>query len=591
MSETPRPESPNTSSTPNPAPPEREEGLDFVRALVAEAVAQGKNGGQVVTRFPPEPNGYLHIGHAKAICLNFGIAKEFAGRCHLRFDDTNPTKEDVEFTDSIIEDVRWLGFDWGEHLYYASDYFEQLYQWALALIDKGLAYVCDLDAEQVRAYRGTLTEPGKESPFRSRSIAENRDLFQRMRAGEFPDGTRTLRAKIDMASSNLNMRDPALYRIRRAHHHRTGDAWCIYPMYDWAHGQSDAIEGITHSICTLEFENHRPLYDWFIEKLELKNHPRQVEFARLNLGYTVMSKRKLLQLVQEKRVSGWDDPRMPTIAGLRRRGYTPSSLRAFAERIGVAKRESMVDVGLLENAIADELNASAPRVMGVLKPLKVVIENWPEGQVEWIDAPYLPPAPGQAPAEGPGPTRKVPFGRELYIERDDFMEDPPKKFFRLGPGREVRLRWGWFLKCERFIKNEAGEVMELRCTYDPATKGGNSPDGRKVKGTIHWVSAAHALDAEVRLYDRLFNVEDPAAVEDWLAAINPESLVRLSGCKLEPSVATLKQGERVQFERQGYFCLDAKESRPEALVFNRIVTLKSSWAKAQAKDAGGAEAG
>jgi glutaminyl-tRNA synthetase len=549
--------------------------LNFVREIIDADRAAGKNGGQVVTRFPPEPNGYLHIGHAKSICLNFGLAADYQGRCHLRFDDTNPTKEDVEYTESIMRDVRWLGFDWGKHLYYASDYFEQLYQWAIALIKKGKAYVCDLNAEQIRQYRGTLTEPGKESPFRSRSVEENLDLFQRMRSGEFPDGSRTLRAKIDMASPNLNLRDPPLYRIRREHHHRTGDKWCIYPMYDWAHGQSDSIEGITHSICTLEFENHRPLYDWFIDQLELPCHPRQVEFARLNLTYTVMSKRKLLELVEGHFVSGWDDPRMPTLAGLRRRGYTPESIRAFAERIGVAKRESVVDVTLLENAVRDDLNEKAPRVMAVLRPLKVVVENYPEGQVEELDAPCHPERPEFG-------SRKVPFSRELYIEREDFMEDPPKKFFRLSPGKEVRLRWAYFLKCERVVKDAKGEVVELRCTYDPQSKGGSPPDGRKVKGTLHWVSAAQSLPAEVRLYDRLFNVENPAAEKDgrdYKSNLNPTSLERLTSCRVEPSLASAAPGSRFQFERQGYFCADEIDSKPGALAFNRIVTLRDTWAK------------
>jgi len=553
--------------------------LNFIRQIIEEDLKAGKNGGQVVTRFPPEPNGYLHIGHAKSICLNFGLARDYKGRCHLRFDDTNPEKEEMEYIESIKTDVKWLGFDWGEHLYYASDYFEQLFDWAKVLIGKGLAYVDDQTAEQISANRGTLTEPGKESPFRNRSPEENLDLFERMRKGEFPDGSKVLRAKIDMASPNVNFRDPVMYRIRREEHPRTGDKWCIYPMYDWAHGQSDAIEKITHSICTLEFENHRPLYDWYIENVGIPHHPQQIEFARLNLTYTVMSKRKLLQLVNDKDVQGWDDPRMPTLAGIRRRGFTPEAMRAFADRIGVAKRESTVDVTLLENAVRDDLDPKAPRVMCVLRPLKVVIENLPEGQVEELDCPYH----QQKPELG---SRKVPFTREIYIERDDFMEDPPKKFFRLGPGREVRLRWGYFLKCDSVVKNEAGEVIELRCSYDPATKGGNAPDGRKVKGTIHWVSAQHALPVEVRLIDRLFNVENPgsAKVKDWKAELNPTSMEVLKGAMAEPSLANADPELRVQFERTGYFRADPKDSKPGALVFNRIVSLRDTWAKVKGKE-------
>ncbi len=570
---------------PSPAPAtekpaaEQQQSLNFIRAIIEEDLKSGKNGGQVVTRFPPEPNGYLHIGHAKSICLNFGLARDYKGRCHLRFDDTNPEKEEMEYIQSIERDVRWLGFDWGQHLYYASDYFEQLFEWAKGLIKKGLAYVDDQTAEQISASRGTLTEPGKESPYRNRSAEENLDLFERMRKGEFPDGSKVLRAKIDMASPNVNFRDPVMYRIRREEHPRTGNKWCIYPMYDWAHGQSDGIEGITHSICTLEFENHRPLYDWYIEKAGVPHHPQQIEFARLNLTYTVMSKRKLLQLVKDGDVSGWDDPRMPTLAGIRRRGFTPESIRAFADRIGVAKRESTVDVTLLENAIRDDLNPKVPRVMCVLKPLKVVIENLPEGQMEELECPYHQEKPELG-------TRKVPFTREIYVEQDDFMEDPPKKFFRLGPGREVRLRWGYFLKCERVVKNDKGEVVELRCSYDPATKGGSAPDGRKVKGTIHWVSAKHALDAEVRIYDRLFKVENPgsAKVQDWKAEINPESLQILSGAKIEPSMANADPENRVQFERQGYFRADPIDSKPGKLVFNRIVSLRDTWAKVKGKD-------
>ncbi|MCX6641221.1 MAG: glutamine--tRNA ligase/YqeY domain fusion protein [bacterium] len=545
----------------------------FIGQIITEDLKRGKNDGRVNTRFPPEPNGYLHIGHAKSICLNFGLAKEFGGWCNLRFDDTNPIKEEQEYIDSIIEDVRWLGFDWQDRLFYASDYFDQLYQWAVELIKKGKAYVCDLTADQVRETRGTLTQPGTESPYRNRSIEENLDLFGRMRAGEFPYGARTLRAKIDMAAGNLNLRDPVMYRILKASHHRTGDQWCIYPMYDWAHGQSDSIEGITHSICTLEFEDHRPLYDWYIEQLGV-HHPQQIEFARLNLTYTVMSKRKLLQLVKENQVSGWDDPRMPTLSGLRRRGYTPEAIRDFAERVGVAKRASTVDIAFLEHCLREDLNKRAPRCMAVLKPLKVVIENYPEGQVEELEAVNNPEDPSAG-------TRKVPFSRTIYIERDDFMEDPPPKFFRLAPGQEVRLRWGFFIKCEGVVRDEKGEVVALRCTYDPASRGGNSPDGRKVKATLHWVSAEPAIDAEVRLYDHLFTKENPDDVEegeDWKAGINPNSLQVLTGCKLEPSLRDLPAGSRVQFERLGYFCVD-KDSTPGKLVFNRTVTLKDEWAR------------
>ena len=548
--------------------------LDFIRTIVVEDRKTGKHEGRVVTRFPPEPNGYLHIGHAKSICLNFGIAQEFGGRCHLRFDDTNPSKEDVEYTESIIEDVRWLGFDWGEHLYYASDYFEQLYQFALELIRKGKAYVCDLSAEQVREHRGTLTEPGRESPYRNRSVEENLDLFQRMRAGEFPDGSRTLRARIDMASPNLNMRDPVLYRIMRVPHHRTGEKWLIYPMYDFAHPLSDAIECITHSICTLEFEAHRPLYDWCVENVSLQCRPQQIEFARLNLSYTVMSKRKLLQLVQQGHVRGWDDPRMPTLAGLRRRGVTPEAIRSFCDRIGVAKRDSLVDVEMLESAIRDDLNLRAPRVMCVLRPLRVVIDNYPDEQVEEFDVPYYPDDP---PKMG---TRPVPFSKVLYIERDDFMEDPPKKFFRLAPGREVRLRQAYLITCQSVVKDpRTGEVVEIHCTYDPATRGGMPPDGRKVKGTLHWVSAAHSLPAQLRLYDRLFTVENPAGEKaDFLTFLNPRSLEVLEGCRIEPSLAGAAPMRRYQFERQGYFVVDP-DSRAGELVFNRIVPLRDSWAK------------
>jgi glutaminyl-tRNA synthetase len=546
---------------------------DFIRAIVDEDVAAGRHGGRVVTRFPPEPNGYLHIGHAKSICLNFGVADERGGLCNLRFDDTNPAKEDVEYVDSIREDVRWLGFSWANELY-ASDYFEQLYQFAVELIRRDLAYVDSLTAEEIREYRGTLTEPGRNSPYRDRPVAESLDLFRRMREGEFPDGAHVLRAKIDMASPNINMRDPALYRVRHAHHHRTGDAWCIYPMYDFAHPLSDAIERITHSICTLEFEAHRPLYDWLVDNLIEGDKPRQYEFARLNLNYTVMSKRKLLQLVQLGVVAGWSDPRMPTISGLRRRGYTPESIRDFCARIGVAKKENVIDVAQLEHSIREDLNKRAPRVMAVLRPLKVVITNYPEGQTELVDVINNP----ESPAAG---TRKVPFGRELYIERDDFMEHPPKKFFRLSPGREVRLRCAYFITCTEAIKDAAGEIVELRCTYDPATRGGDSPDGRKVKATLHWVSAAHALPVEVRLYDRLFSVEDPENAGEgktFLDNVNPASLEVIPRALAEPSVAGSPPGTRLQFERLGYFCIDP-DSTPATLVFNRTVSLKDAWAR------------
>ncbi|MDH5299524.1 MAG: glutamine--tRNA ligase/YqeY domain fusion protein, partial [Desulfobulbaceae bacterium] len=517
--------------------PEAPQPSNFIRHLIDEDRQAGKNDGRVVTRFPPEPNGFLHIGHAKSICLNFGLARDYQGRCHLRFDDTNPSKEELAYVESIQDNVRWLGFDWGEHRYYASDYFEQLYGFALQLIQKGKAYVCDLSADEIRAHRGTLTEPGRESPFRNRPVAENLDLFGRMRSGEFADGSRVLRAKIDMASGNLNMRDPVIYRILRATHHRTGDAWCIYPMYDFAHCLSDSIEGITHSICTLEFEDHRPLYDWILDELATPCHPQQIEFARLNLTYTVMSKRKLLQLVNDRHVAGWDDPRMPTISGFRRRGYTPEAIRNFCERIGVAKRDSLVDVALLEFSIREDLNERAPRALAVLKPLKVVIENYPDDLVEEFEAPNHPNRPELG-------SRKVPFSRVLYIEQEDFMEEPPKKFFRLAPGREVRLRFAYFVKCERVVKDDAGRVVELRCSYDPETRGGSAPDGRKVKGTIHWVSAAHAVETEVRLYDRLFTVENPAAAKDadFKEFINPDSLTTLAGCKLEPSLAAAAPG-------------------------------------------------
>lgn len=552
--------------------------LHFIEERVEQDNQTGRFGGRVHTRFPPEPNGYLHIGHAKSICLNFGLAQKYGGLCNLRFDDTNPTKEEVEYVDSIMNDVRWLGFDWGDRLYYASDYFEQLYEWAVQLIKAGKAYVCDLTAEQTREYRGSLTKPGKDSPYRNRGVEENLDLFRRMRAGEFPDGSRTLRSKIDMASPNLNMRDPVMYRILHAAHHRTGDQWCIYPMYDWAHGESDSIEKITHSICTLEFENHRPLYDWYVEQLGIYA-PQQIEFARLNLTYTVLSKRKLIELVQKKYVSGWDDPRMPTISGLRRRGYTPEALRAFCERIGVSKFNGVIDMSWLEDSLREDLNRRAPRVMGVLRPLKVVIDNYPAGQVEELEAVNNP----EDPAAG---TRTVPFTRELYIERDDFMETPPKGYFRLFPGNEVRLRYAYFVKCVSVTKNAAGEVTEIHCTYDPATRGGNAPDGRKVKGTIHWVSAERSLPAEVRLYDHLFNKPDPDDYpegQDYKVNLNPGSLDVVKEARVEPSLAAAKPGSHYQFERLGYFCVDAVDSRPGALVFNRAVSLRDSWAKSQKK--------
>ena len=549
----------------------------FIRNIVSDDLKQGKNEGRVHTRFPPEPNGYLHIGHAKSICLNFGLAAEFGGLCNLRFDDTNPSKEDVEYVDSIKEDVRWLGFDWGDREFYASDYFEQLYQFAIRLIKSAKAFVCDLNADQMREYRGTLTEPGRNSPYRDRSVEENLDLFQRMRAGEFPDGSRTLRAKIDMASPNINMRDPVLYRVLRATHHRTGDAWCIYPTYDFAHGQSDAIEGITHSICTLEFEDHRPLYDWFLDQLGI-HHPQQIEFARLNLSHTVLSKRKLLQLVQQGYVAGWDDPRMPTLAGIRRRGYTPEAIRNFCERIGVAKRNSVVDIAMLEHCLREDLNKRAPRVMAVLRPIKVVLENYPGGHVEELEAVNNPEDPTMG-------TRKVPFSRVLYIEQDDFREDPPKGFFRLSPGKEVRLRYAYIIKCVGVDKDPVtGEIRELRCTYDPETKSGSAQSRRKVKATIHWVSADHALEAEVRLYDHLFTKEDPDDVPeggDWLANVNPNSLERLTECRVEPGLTTARPGEVYQFERLGYFCVDRGDSSPAKPVFNRSVTLRDIWAKSQ----------
>jgi glutaminyl-tRNA synthetase len=554
-------------------------GVDFIRARVEEDLASGRDGGRVATRFPPEPNGYLHIGHAKSICLNFGVAEEYGGTCNLRFDDTNPLKETVEYERAIIEDVRWLGFDWQDRLYHASDYFDRLHELAVHLIRNGRAYVDSLSAEEIREHRGTLTTPGRDSPYRDRSIAENLDLFERMRAGEFPDGAHVLRARIDMASGNLNMRDPTLYRIRRVPHHRTGDRWCIYPLYDFTHCLSDSFEGITHSLCTLEFEANRPLYDWVLEQTGVACRPRQIEFAPLALSYTVLSKRRLLQLVNEGLVEGWDDPRMPTLSGLRRRGYTPEALREFCKRIGVAKRDSRVDVAQLEFAIREDLNRRAPRALAVLRPLKVVIENWPAGHVEQLEA-------VNNPEDASMGTRFVPFSGELYIEQDDFREEPPPKYHRLSPGREVRLRYAYFVRCTGVSKDPVtGEVTELRCSYDPATRGGGSPDGRKVKATIHWVSAAHAVDAEVRLYDRLFDREDPLADDDFRACLNPSSLEIVRGAKLEPSLARTAPGERYQFERLGYFCAD-RGSTPELPRFNRTVTLKDTWASIEKRQAG-----
>ncbi len=550
---------------------------DFIRDIIDEDLKTNKFGGRVHTRFPPEPNGYLHIGHAKAICLNFGIAEDYRGLCNLRFDDTNPAKEEVEYVESMKEDIRWLGFDWQDREYYASDYFEKLYEFAVRLIKKRKAYVCDLSADEVRKTRGTLTEPGEESPYRKRSVVENLDLLERMRQGEFPDGARTLRAKIDMASGNLNMRDPIMYRILHAAHHRTGNKWCIYPTYDFTHGQSDSIEGITHSICTLEFEDHRPLYDWFLEEIGI-HHSQQIEFARLNLTYTIMSKRKLLQLVENNYVSGWDDPRMPTISGLRRRGFTPEAIRSFCDRIGVAKNNTVVDITLLEHCLREDLNRRAPRVMAVLRPLRVVIENYPEGKVEELDCINNPEDPGMG-------TRKVPFSRALYIEQEDFRENPPKQFFRLAPGREVRLRYAYFIKCVEAIKDKDGRVTELRCTYDPNTRGGDALDGRKVKATLHWVSAEQSIDGEVRLYDRLFTKPVPDDVlpgADFTSNLNADSLVTLKSCRLEPGLARSKTGDRFQFERLGYFCVDS-DSKEGVLVFNRAVTLKDTWAKIEEK--------
>ena len=551
---------------------------DFIRNIVGEDIRTGKNGGRVATRFPPEPNGYLHIGHAKSICINFGIAAEYGGACHLRFDDTNPTKEDVEYVESIKADVKWLGFDWGDNLYHASNHFEKLYQYAVQLIKAGKAYVCSLSSQEIREYRGTLTEPGRDSPYSTRSIEENLALFQGMRAGEFPEGAHVLRAKIEMASPNLNMRDPVLYRIIHSDHPHTGAQWRIYPMYDFAHGLSDSIEGITHSICTLEFEAHRPLYDWLLDELEVECHPQQIEFARLNLSYTIMSKRKLLELVEQGHVSGWDDPRMPTLSGLRRRGYTPESVRNFCERVGVAKRDNVAEVALLEHSIREDLNRRVPRVMAVLRPLRVVIDNYPEGQVEELETLNSPEDPSMG-------TRQVPFSGVLYIEHDDFREDPPKGFFRLAPGREIRLKEAYYITCVEVTKDaRTGEISELHCTYDPETRGGQSQDGRKVRGTSHWVSAAHALDAEVRLYDHLFLNPDPEDEMDgagFEASLNPGSLEVLKACKVEPSLANATPGSSYQFLRQGYFCADSVDSTPGALVFNRTVSLRDSWAKEQ----------
>ena len=566
------------------APAAETPGKDFIREILDEDRRTGRHAGRVATRFPPEPNGYLHIGHAKSICLNFGVAIEYGGTCNLRFDDTNPLKEDTEYVDSIQEDVHWLGFDWGDRRFFASDYFAKLYEFGEALIRSGKAFVCDLSAEEIRAYRGTLTEPGRDSPWRDRSPAENLDLFQRMRAGEFPDGSRTLRAKIDMASPNINLRDPALFRIRKTAHHRTGDAWCIYPMYDYAHALSDWIERITHSLCTLEFEDHRPLYDWCLEALDLPERPRQIEFARLNLTYTLLSKRKLLHLVTGGHVKGWNDPRMPTLAGFRRRGFTPEALRDFCNRIGLAKRDSVVEVELLEHCLREDLNRRAPRVMAVLDPVRVVLTNYPEGQVEELDA-------VNNPEDASAGTRKVPFSRELFIDRDDFREVPPPKYHRLSPGKEVRLRWGYLIRCEEVVKDPAtGVITELRCTYDPATRGGEAPDGRKVKGTIHWVSAAQALEAEVRLYERLFSNPNPDEApegRDFLANLNPGSLVVRTGCRVEPSLGSARAGGFFQFERVGYFTVDP-DTAPSRLVFNRSVSLRDSWGKIEKNARAGA---
>ena len=552
----------------------REKAGNFIRDIILEHNASGRFGGQVVTRFPPEPNGYLHIGHAQAISIDFGMAREFGGRCHLRFDDTNPTKESQEYVDSIIDTVRWLGYDWGKHLYYASDYFEQLYKWAVQLIRAGKAYVDDLTQEQISEYRGTLTEPGRESPYRNRSVEENLDLFARMRAGEFEDGSKTLRAKIDMSSGNINLRDPVMYRIRKATHHRTGDAWCIYPMYDWAHGQSDSIEGITHSICTLEYEDHRPLYDWYLDQLGV-HHAQQIEFARLSVSHIITSKRKLLELVQQGIVSGWDDPRMPTLAGLRRRGYTPEAIRDFTERVGAAKAAKVVDIALLEHCLREDLNRRAERRLAVLRPLKLVIENYPEGQVEALEAVNNPEDPGAG-------SRKVPFSRVLYIEQDDFRDPAPPKYFRLSPGAEVRLRYAYIVKCTGVERDSAGQVTTVTCTYDPDSRGGDAR-GRRVKGTIHWVSASHSIPAEVRLYDHLFSAPRPDEAEDWHTVLNPNSLEVIRGARLEPALAGADRGSRFQFERQGYFCVDERDSSPSRLVFNRAVGLRDTWAKIESK--------
>ena len=569
------------TDTPGPTTPTdaAERPPNFIRDIIAADVAAGRNGGRVQTRFPPEPNGYLHIGHAKAILVSFGMAEEFGGLCNLRLDDTNPEAEEARYVEQIIDDIRWLGCDWGDRLFFASDYYEQLYAFAEQLVRAGKAYVCSLSAEELKELRGSFYEPGVDSPFRGRSIEESLDLFRRMRAGEFADGEHTLRAKIDMRSPNMNLRDPPLYRIKRARHHRTGDAWCIYPMYDFAHALSDAIEGITHSLCSLEFADHRPLYDWCIESVEVPSRPRQYEFGRLNLSYTVLSKRRLLQLVDQGLVDGWDDPRMPTLAGMRRRGFAPEAIRRFADSIAVTKHDGVVDVSLLEFLLREDLNAHSPRVMAVLRPLKIVIEGFPRDHVEWLDAPYFPDAPERG-------SRKVPLTRELYIERDDFREEAPRKWFRFAPGAEVRLRYGCLVRCTGVVKDASGAVTELRCTWDPDSLGGVSPDGRKVRGTSHWVSAAHAVPAEVRLYDRLFSRENPLAVadgEDWKAALNPSSLETLTGCMLEPSLAGVEPGSRWQFERLGYFCVDTKDSRPGAPVFDRTVTLRDSWAKIEAK--------
>jgi len=563
-------ENPKKNQNDDNEPAER---LNFIEEIVEKDLAENKNEGRVHTRFPPEPNGYIHIGHAKAICIDYGIAEKYNGKYNLRFDDTNPVKEDIEYVDSITEDIKWLGFDWEDREYYASDYFNTLYKYAVKLITDGKAYVDDLTADQIKEYRGTLTEPGKDSPFRNRSVEENLDLFEKMKNGEFPDGARVLRAKIDMTSPNMNMRDPAIYRIKHANHHRTGDKWCIYPMYDFAHCTSDSIEGITHSLCSLEFEDHRPLYDWYLDQLDVF-HPQQIEFARLSLSYTILSKRKLAMLVENGSVTGWDDPRMPTLSGLRRRGFTPEAIRAFCDRIGVAKRDSMADVSLLEYILREDLNKRATRVMTVLNPLKVVIENYPENRVEML------PAVNNPEDESAG-TRDIPFSREIYIEKDDFLEDPPKKFFRLAPGKEVRLKHAYFIKCEKVVKDEStGEILELICTYDPATKSGESSDGRKVKGTLHWVNAADALDVEVRLYDHLFNVENPLAEDDFAKCINPDSLEVIKA-KAEPSLKNARPGEYYQFMRKGYFCIDSKDSTSTKLVFNRTVGLRDTWAKVQ----------